>query len=258
MENVDNIHLRITEVKKSFGQNNNKSLILDGITVDVHKGEFLSIFGPNGCGKTTFLNLIANILEPDSGTVLSNDDNDKRIGMVFQNYDKSLFPWKSCLDNIAFPLENGKQQSKKDRREIARMVIKEFGLRLPLDNFPYQMSGGQKQLASLARAMVSKPSLLLLDEPFASLDYQTRLDMQKILQNIWLKTGVTTILISHEIDEAIFLADRLILFTPKPARVSKIYKFESNRPRTLEFFSSQEFVDARSKILYDFHNLLCP
>jgi NitT/TauT family transport system ATP-binding protein len=229
--------------------------VLDGISLRVGTGEFVSVFGPNGSGKTTLLNVIACFVQPEQGSVFHNANGNERVGIVFQNYEKALFPWRNCADNIGFPLERDGNLSKQERRDRAASVVAELGLRLPLGHYPYEMSGGQKQLTSLARAMVAKPTLLLLDEPFASLDYQTRMDMQRIMQDIWMKTRVTTVFVSHEIDEALFLADRLILLTPRPARVAKEYVVPFARPRTVECFSSKEFVDLRSAILHDFLGL---
>jgi len=249
------LSLSLENISKSFGRGENPHVVLKSFSMDVLQGEFLSIFGPNGCGKSTLLHLIAGILDPEEGKITHHygENPDRSCGIVFQNYEKSLMPWRTCLDNIIFPLESLNYMTKGARREKARSILEELDLDLPLDHYPYQMSGGQKQLTCIARAMVRRPSLLLLDEPFASLDYSTRMDMQETLQNIWQKTGVTTIFISHEIDEAIFLADRLLLLTPRPARAAEWFKINLPRPRDLASFSSGDFVELRSRIIARFH-----
>jgi NitT/TauT family transport system ATP-binding protein len=245
------VRLSLRGVGKSFGSASAPHIAIQRINLDVFDGEFLSIFGPNGCGKTTLLHLIAGIMQPDEGTIAFNSVAPSRhsVGMVFQNYEKSLMPWRTCLDNIALPLEAHHALSKRERKEKARALLTDLGLSLPVEHYPYQMSGGQKQLTCIARAMVQQPALLLLDEPFASLDYQTRIEMQIKLQEIWKKTHVTTIFISHEIDEAIYLADRLILLTARPAHIAASFDVALARPRGLEVFSSPSFVQLRAKVL---------
>lgn len=246
--------LSLRGVSKAFGLHDKRVVVLQDFSMDVYNGEFISIFGPNGCGKSTLLHLIAGIIEPDNGQIdlFSDGNSGKYVGMVFQNYDKSLLPWRTCLGNVGLPLETDNTLTKKERRNRAIEVLDELGIKLPLDNYPYQMSGGQKQLTCIARAMVRRPSLLLLDEPFASLDYQTRISMQETIQDIWGKTKVTTIFISHEIDEAIYLADRVLLLTSRPAGVAGWFDVMIKRPRELGILSSSAFVRLRADILARF------
>jgi NitT/TauT family transport system ATP-binding protein len=222
--------------------------------MELSQGEFVSVFGPNGCGKSTLLHLIAGIVEPDAGEIQFSPDggSPRSVGIVFQNYENSLLPWRTCLGNVALPLEAEGQLSRRKRTERALSVIRDLELKLPLDHYPYQMSGGQKQLTCIARAMVRRPSLLLLDEPFASLDYQTRIGMQETIQDIWGRTRVTTIFISHEVDEAIYLADRFLLLTSRPARAAGWFKVPLPRPRQFEMLSSGAFVALRAQILDKF------
>jgi NitT/TauT family transport system ATP-binding protein len=247
--------LALRGVSKAFNHSGEAHVVLKDFSLEVLDKEFISIFGPNGCGKSTLLNLIAGIITPDAGTIefaAKQADTPVGIGIAFQGYEKSLLPWRTCLDNVALPLEAEKGLSKRRRREMALALIEELGLRLPLNHYPYQMSGGQKQLTCIARAIIRRPSILLLDEPFGSLDYQTRIDMQERLQSIWGKTQITTILVSHEIDEAILLADRLFLLTSRPARVAHCFKIAFSRPRGLAALASSEFVDLRAQILRAF------
>lgn len=252
--------LSVQRVSKAFVRPGESHTVIKSFNLDVFEGEFLSVFGPNGCGKSTLLHLIAGIIFPDAGSITLHhqEASPLSVGIVFQNYEKSLLPWRTCLDNIALPLETQGNMPKQARREKARAVLRDLGLNLPLNHYPYQMSGGQKQLTCISRAMVQQPSLLLLDEPFASLDYQTRMEMQSKLQEIWLKTNVTTIFISHEIDEAIFLADRLLLLTSRPARIAKCFDVQLPRPRDISTFSSPDFVFLKADILDSFTKEVMP
>jgi NitT/TauT family transport system ATP-binding protein len=245
------VQLSLNKVSKAFQRYDGPLVVLNEFTLEIFNSEFISIFGPNGCGKSTLLHIIAGIIEPDSGAVniAQHYEADHQIGIVFQNYDKSLLPWRTCLDNIALPLEGSANISARERKERVTSVLKELNIQLPLSHYPYEMSGGQKQLTCIARAMIQQPSLLLLDEPFASLDYQTRLEMQTKLQEIWEKTQVTTIFISHEIDEAIFLADRLILLTARPAHIASQFHVQFPRPRQIGELSSTTFINLRAEIL---------
>lgn len=252
--------LSVRGVSKNFGTAREPHLAVSKFDLDVFEGEFLSMFGPNGCGKTTLINMIAGITDPDEGAIefISRRNLNSAVGIVFQNYEQSLMPWRTCLDNVALPLEAQSNMSRRERREKANSVLQELGLNLPLDHYPYQMSGGQKQLTCIGRAMVNQPSLLLLDEPFASLDYQTRMEMQIKLQDIWQKTQVTTIFVSHEVDEAIYLADRLLLLTSRPARIAAAFDVPLSRPRGLDVFSDPSFVNLKTEILKRFKNEVQP
>lgn len=249
------VGVTVTGLSKAYrGRDGTSTVVLDRFNLELASGSFLSLFGPNASGKTTLLHLIAGVLRPDAGQVAFTNPPMRTgaVGMVFQQYEKSLMPWLTCLDNIAFPLAAIDGLKRAARRARAEAVIADLGLDLPLRSYPYQMSGGQKQLTCLARAMALNPSLLLLDEPFASLDYLHRLEMQEVLQKIWTNTQVTTVLVSHDIDEAIYLADRLLLLGHRPARVLESFAVPLPRPRTVEVLTSPEFVELRAKVLTRF------
>ena len=246
----------IRALNKSFQSKKEVVEVIKDFNLDVHAGEFLSIFGPNGCGKTTLLNIIANIDQPTTGeVVISDKDSDSnQVGIVFQNYDKSLMPWKRCIENIYFPLERDNHLSKQEKVKKAKNMLEILGLeRLPLNSFPYEMSGGEKQLTCIARAMITNPKILLFDEAFASLDFQTRLDMVQIVENIWEKTKKTFIFISHEIGEAIQLADRLALLTPRPTSVKMVYSIHFPRPRKE---NNSDFILLKTSILNEFSKMI--
>jgi NitT/TauT family transport system ATP-binding protein len=256
----ENINLSVNSLNKFYSNKEQRLHVIKDIDLDVKKGEFISIFGPNGCGKTTFLNLIAGIDSPTSGSIILKGDGQirSRVSIVFQDYDKSLMPWKNCLNNIFFPIECNDKLSKRDKVDKATSILELLGIKdkLPLKNYPYQMSGGQKQLTCIARSLITEPDVVLFDEPFASLDFQTRMEMVAIVEKIWLKTKKTIIFISHDIEEAIHLADRLILLTPRPASIKHQYLITIERPRSFEIESSKEFIDLKNNILREFTEMV--
>ncbi len=256
----NNIILSVNSLYKSFTNKDQINHVIKDFDLEVRKGEFLSVFGPNGCGKTTFLNLISGIDIPTSGSIIFKGDkqNQNKISIVFQDYNKSLMPWKTCINNIFFPLENNDKLSKEEKRNKATNILEVLGIndRLPLKNYPYQMSGGEKQLTCIARALITEPDILLFDEPFASLDFQTRMEMISIVEKIWLKTQKTIIFVSHDIEEAIHLADRLILFSSRPASIKHKYSIPLARPRSFEIEAEKTFIELKKTILSDFTKLV--
>ncbi len=256
----NNIILSVDSLNKSFSNKDQAVHVIKDLDLAVKKGEFLSIFGPNGCGKTTFLNLISGIDIPTSGSIVFKGDkeNKKRISIVFQDYNKSLMPWKICIKNIFFPIENNEKLSNKEKAEKAINILDLLGIkdRLPLRNYPYQMSGGEKQLTCIARALITEPDILLFDEPFASLDFQTRMEMISIVEKIWLTTQKTIIFISHDIEEAIHLADRLVLLSPRPTSIKHEYPISLKRPRSFGIEADKTFIDLKKVILSDFTKMV--
>lgn len=252
--------LSINSLYKSFSEKDQVTHVINDLSLEVYKGEFISIFGPNGCGKSTFLNLIAGIDVPTRGSITNNTSlsEKNKISMVFQDYDKSLLPWKNCLKNIYFPFESSDHLNQKEKEQKALNILELLGLadRLPLNSFPYQMSGGEKQLTCIARALITEPDILLFDEPFASLDFQTRMEMIEIVEKIWLKTKKTIIFISHDIEEAIRLADRLLLFSPRPASIRHEYHVTFRRPRSFEIETDVKFITLKKSILHNFTKIL--
>ena len=247
----------VNNICKSYPTSNGDQLsVLDNVSFSANKGEFVSILGPNGCGKTTLLMIVAGIETSDSGSFLFQNGGaiGNRFGIVFQNYRDALLPWRSNLDNLCFPLELG-GKSKVERRTIVDKLAQELDLKIELNSYPYQLSGGQQQLLSLGRALISDPDLLLLDEPLSSLDFQTALRMCDEIQDIWLKTRITTLLISHDIDDTIFLSDRIILLTKLPARIGDVFEVDLERPRTNETRKSRRFFELRNAILDSFREV---
>ena len=224
--------ITINNVNKSFSQRNGTSYTaLEQVSLTIKKGEFVSIVGPSGCGKSTLLNLIAGFEKVSSGTITVGGQKVTAPGadriVVFQEH--GLFPWLTVLDNVAFGLKQ-KGLSKKERYALAFEQIKAVHLSKFVDRYPHELSGGMKQRVAIARALVMDPDILLMDEPFAALDEQTRFILLKDLEEIWLKTGKTILFITHNIREAVILSDRVIVMATQPGRVKKEFAVQAARP----------------------------
>lgn len=245
--------ISLVEITKTFKKDSGDTRVIDGINLEVNKGEFVTVFGPNGSGKTTLLNIVAGIETPESGEVMVSGKNpkDAQVGFVFQNYNESLFPWRTVLENIIFPLEIAKVDKEKQYK-IAEHLLNKVGLLNSKDKFVYELSGGQRQLVSICRSIAYDPDILIMDEPFSALDYSTTRKMELELLDIWQEKKITTLFVSHDIDEAIFLADRVIVLSPRPAKIKKIFEVKLPRPRTLDMLSSPEFTQLRNAILNTF------
>jgi len=229
--------LEIKKLEKSYTINGTKKILLDDINLLIGKGEFICVAGPSGCGKTTFLELAAGFQRPDSGTIYHMDKivskpETSRI-MIFQDFNQ-LFPWKTVWGNILFPLKKvRKDLSDSEMKKLVKNALKMVNLEEYEDYYPYQLSGGMKQRAAIARALVLKPEVLLMDEPFGSLDAQIRSQLQEILTDVWEKTGVTIIFVTHDIQEAILLSDRIVIMGKNPGRIKSVINNDIPRPRSI-------------------------
>jgi NitT/TauT family transport system ATP-binding protein len=239
-------HVTIRGLSKRF----DKAVIYDNFDLDIPRGELISVFGPNGCGKSTLINMIAGLIPVDKGEILFDGMrlSEIKFGYVFQNYREALFPWLRAFDNIAYPLKM-MQVSRAERRARTEKLVAHLGVKLDLNLYPYQMSGGQQQLLSIMRALVVEPEILFLDEPFSALDYEMTLFMREQLQRLFMETGTTTVLVSHDLEEAVYLADRVLLLSRHPARVADFTLVPVARPRTDATLSDPEFVRTKAHCL---------
>jgi NitT/TauT family transport system ATP-binding protein len=231
---------------KSF----NGTIIYDGFDLDLPQGEFTSIFGPNGCGKSTLINMISGLMPFDAGQVLFDGQTIKetRIAYVFQNYRDALFPWERAIDNIHYPLKL-MGLSRRERAARVEQLLADFEVRIDLNAYPYTLSGGQQQTISILRALVTSPEVLFLDEPFSALDYEMTLFMREQLQRMFMKTRTTTLLVSHDLEEAVQLADRVLLLTRRPTRVADFVKIDLPWPRHTESVIDPRFVELKRRCL---------
>jgi len=245
-EGVPKIHFE--DVRIGFGKGGSRKEVLDGVTFDVRPGEFVSVLGPSGCGKSTLLTMAAGFAAPDAGTVqvdgrrVTGPDHDR--GVVFQQY--AIFPWLSVRKNIAFGLTlRANRHSKAEIAEATDRYIGLMGLRGFEDALPKTLSGGMRQRVAIARAYATDPSVLLMDEPFAALDAQTREFMQELLHEANQEERRTAMFITHSVEEAIFLSSRIVVLTGRPTRVSEVVDVPVPMPRTAASRTAPEFIELR-------------
>ena len=203
-------HVTIRGLSKRF----DNAVIYENFDLDIPRGELISVFGPNGCGKSTLINMIAGLIPVDAGEILFDGMrlDEIKFGYVFQNYREALFPWMRAFDNIAYPLKMMKVPPA-ERKLRTEKLVAHLGIKLDLNLYPYKMSGGQQQLVSIMRALVVEPEILFLDEPFSALDYEMTLFMREQLQKLFMESGTTMVLVSHDLEEAVYLADRVLLLS---------------------------------------------
>jgi nitrate ABC transporter ATP-binding subunit len=225
---------------------------IERVNLDVGENEFVSIVGTSGCGKSTLLNMVGGLDEPTSGEIRIDgaivDGPGRNRGFVFQSY--SLFEWMTVRRNIRFALEKS-NISKAEKQELVDHFVKAVGLSGFENAYPKQLSGGMRQRVAIARALVYKPSILLMDEPFGALDAQTRGMMQELLLKVWEEHKVTVLFVTHDVDEAIFLADRVVVLASRPGRVKKEIQIDLPRPRSFEIVTDPEFAAYKREILAD-------
>lgn len=233
-------------LKKQFGD----LTLYDGLNLDIPRGKLISVFGPNGCGKSTLIGMMAGLLPFESGEILYDGRpvKDVVIGYVFQNYRDALFPWLPAIRNIEYPLAV-RGVSAKQRRDRSDELIEQFEIKFDLRRRPYELSGGQQQLVSILRALAPRPEVMLLDEPFSALDYEMTLFMRDKLQSVFVQTGLTMLLVSHDLEEAVYLADHILLLSKRPTRVADIIDFSAARPRDDSTLSAPGFVAAKARSL---------
>jgi NitT/TauT family transport system ATP-binding protein len=241
-------NLTIEHVTKEFTKEDGSvTIALEDINLEIKDEEFICFVGPSGCGKTTLLRIIAGLETATSGEIRLNDTAiegpDPKRGMVFQEY--SLFPWRRVIDNITFGLEM-QGVPKGERQKMAEEYLAMVGLAQFRDAYPFELSGGMRQRVAIARALANDPDVLLMDEPFGALDAQTRNLMQTELLEIWEETKKTVLFVTHSVDEAVYLGDRIVVLSARPGRVCEIIDIDMERPRDR---TSAEFASVRRHVL---------
>ncbi|RRH78177.1 ABC transporter ATP-binding protein [Falsigemmobacter faecalis] len=244
--------IRIERVGKDFDVDGRAMVAISEIDLSIAENQFVSIVGTSGCGKSTLLNMIGGLDEPTRGRILIDGQEvrgpGRDRGFVFQSY--TLFEWMTVEENIRFALEKS-ALSKAEKSEMVAHFIEAVGLSGFEKAWPKQLSGGMKQRVAIARALVYKPSILLMDEPFGALDAQTRGMMQELLLQIWTDHRVTCLFVTHDVDEAIFLADRVVVLGSRPGRVKRDLMVDLPRPRAFDLVTAPEFMETKRLILQD-------
>jgi NitT/TauT family transport system ATP-binding protein len=241
--------LDVRHLNKNFGSKEKSTIALKDINFVTHRREFLCVVGPSGCGKSTLVRILAGLEEKTSGDVLlqgnpvAGPGSDR--GMVFQGY--TLFPWLTVKKNVMFGLEvNGHGKSESEQQALQWLGL--VGLEKFVDAYPHQLSGGMKQRVAIVRALANQPRILLMDEPFGALDAQTRARMQAHLLEIWRKIDITIVFITHDLDEAIFLADRILVLSAHPGQVQELIEVPVARPRSASQCFSSEFIGTKARL----------
>ena len=254
-----NIEIIMKNIGMTYQTSTNTDVTaLTNVTMNIHKGEFVSLLGPSGCGKTTLLRIIADLLVPTTGEITVGGETPKdarlkrKYGIVFQG--AVLYDWRTVKKNIMLPLEI-MHLPKRDCEERAEKMLELVGLKDFAKHYPRQLSGGMQQRVGIARALAIQPEILLMDEPFSALDEFTREKLHEDLLHIWRKTNKTNVFVTHNIQESVFLSDRVCVLSPHPGRISALIDIDLPRPRTMEMKSTLEFTEYVAKIRSSFEEL---
>lgn len=239
-----NAAISVQNLKKSF----NHIEVFRDFSIGVEQGKITAIFGPNGSGKSTLLNILAGIVAKDSGHFEVENFNHFEFSYIFQNYRESLLPWRTNFENIALPLEiqnKSKQEIKKKVEELQKL----FEFKFDWENYPYELSGGQQQILAFIRALVTSPKVLFIDEPFSALDYENNLRLREHLQKYFLAFKPTILLITHNIEEAVHLAEKIVVFSQRPTKVLEVIDNSLPYPRTVQSLKTEQFHQVKDKVL---------
>jgi ABC-type nitrate/sulfonate/bicarbonate transport system ATPase subunit len=242
--------LSIDKVFKTYRSRDSEVVAIENVSLQINNKEFATLLGPSGCGKSTLLRIVAGLTKPTQGVVrldgnaIGGPDQDR--GMVFQSY--TLFPWLTVKENIQFGLEIS-GMSKTKQEEIGQEFVEKVGLKGFEGAYPKGLSGGMKQRVAIARALANNPAILLLDEPFGALDAQTRALMQELLTQVWEELHKTILFVTHDVEEAIFLSDRVFVMTARPGKIKAEINIPLERPRSYELKATQAFLDLKKQAL---------
>ena len=244
--------LQVDHLKKTYGGGTDAVEAIGDLAFEVRDKEFVCVVGPSGCGKTTLLKCMSGLLRPTAGRVLLHgqpvEGPPESMALVFQEYSRSLFPWMSVRQNVAFPLRR-KRLDKAKARELVENAVQSVDLTRFLDRYPWELSGGMQQRVAIARALAYQPEIMLMDEPFASVDAQTRADLEDLILEVRREYGVTVVFVTHDIDESIYLGDRIVVLTPAPTELQQIHDVDLPKPRDqVETKGLLEFADLRAQV----------
>lgn len=242
MGNTHPVKTKLTVINLSKSYKDSHLKVFEDISLIVNKGELVSIIGPSGCGKSTLLDCIAGLAYPDSGNIYINEFP----AYMFQ--DDVMFPWRSVLDNVCVPLEISRVPKKTARNE-AKKLLHKFGLEKFSSYYPFMLSGGMRERASLVRTYLCKKDVILLDEPFSKLDALTRLQIQQWFLQVLQQEQKTVLFVTHDVDEAIFLSDRIYVLSSRPGKIIKEIKVNLKKPRTAAFLTNKEFIAIKKQII---------
>ncbi len=256
---LNNTEIMLKDIGMVYRTNDGRDVTaLTGVTLDIEKGEFVSLVGPSGCGKTTLLRIIADLLTPSSGDIKISGESPhdarlkRRYGIVFQS--AVLYEWRTVKKNIMLPLEI-MHVPLKEQSERAEKMLELVGLTEFANHYPHQLSGGMQQRVGIARALAIQPEILLMDEPFSALDEFTREKLHIDLLKIWRKTNKTIVFVTHNIQESVFLSDKVCVLSPHPGRLSAVVDINLPRPRTMEMKSTPEFTELVAKVRNSFEGV---
>jgi NitT/TauT family transport system ATP-binding protein len=244
--------LKVEHLGKTYGEGDDAVEAIGDLEFEVRENEFVCVVGPSGCGKTTLLKCMSGLLTPTRGEITLHDQRidgpPERMALVFQEYGRSLYPWMSVRQNVAFPLRR-KRLDKQAASELVERAVESVGLTGFLDRYPWELSGGMQQRVAIARALAYQPEILLMDEPFASVDAQTRADLEDLILEVRRQYGVTVVFVTHDIDESVYLGDRIVVLTPAPTRVQETLDVDLPSPRDqLETKEQPEFARLRAHV----------
>ncbi len=239
--------IEIKNINKSFDGRGKNLSVLEDINMTIDDGQLVCLLGPSGCGKTTLLRLIAGLDQPTSGEIIANGELVKKPSgdraVIFQQY--SLFPWLTVIQNVTFGLEIS-GGSKEENIQAAERYLKSVGLLEFKDSYPHELSGGMKQRVAIIRSLLNHSPILLMDEPFSALDMQNRHKLQEQLIGVWKRFENTIVFVTHDVDEAVYLADKIVIMDKNPGKIAKIVEVDIERPRKRE---SAEFIDLQESIV---------